>query len=179
MKDYTINIFKDIEQHRELIKKQKNEITEKQMIVDSLMDSMAHRVQQIATPYSDKMLCAAWHEQNKPTKKERTMFEFVKNDLFGRLFDEKERKEVKFISIVPVICSGNCAYNFQFKYKEIIFEIAIPNTCIADTSNILNMWYGMYILRYEKKKHIWDHITESYYLDDIAKAIKEFTEREN
>lgn len=170
---YETNIFKDIENHRNLIKKQKKEIEERQMIVDSLIESMVHRVKQIVIPYSDKMLHAAWCQQNKPTKRERAMFEFVKDDLLERLFEKDERKEVKFIDIIP-LNYDHCVYNFQFKYKCITLELVIPNVSVADTKNVWHMWYGMYVLRYEKKKSVWDHITESYHLDDIAKAIQEF-----
>lgn len=171
--EYTTTIFKDIEYHRELIKKQKNEIEERQMIVDSLMESMIRRVKQIIIPYSDKMLHAAWCQQNKPTKEERTMFEFVKDDLLERIFDKNERKEVKFTNIVS-LGYDHCVYHFQFKYKGRTFELSIPNVSAADIKNVWNMWYGMYVLRYEKKKSVWDHITESYHLDDIANAIQDF-----
>lgn len=171
--EYGTTVFKDIENHRNLIRKQKEEIEEKQMIVDSLMASMVHRVKQIIIPYSNKMLSAAYHQQNKSTKKEREMFEFVKDDLLERLFEKDERKEVKFVGIIP-LGYDCCVYNFQFKYKGTVFELVIPNVSAADKENIWNMWYGMYVLRYEKKRSIWDHITESYYLDDIANAIQDF-----
>lgn len=173
--EYT-TIFKDIEYHRELIRKQKKEIEEKQMIVDSLTYSMVHKVKQIITPYSDRMLHAAFCEQNKPTKKERTMFEFVKNDLLERLFDKDERKEVEFANIIS-LGYDNCVYHFQFKYKGTTFELSVPNVKVADAKNVWHMWYGMYVLRYEEKRSVWDHIKESYELDDIAKAIKEFVEK--
>lgn len=174
--EYATNIFKDIERHRELIKKQKKEIEEKQMIVDSLTDSMIHRVKQIVIPYSEKMLHAAYCEQNKSTKEERTMFDFVKDDLLERIFNKNERKEVEFTGIIP-LNYDHCVYNFQFKYKGITFELVIPNVKVADTSNIWHMWYGMYVLRNEEKRCVWGHISESYDLDDIAKAIKEFVEK--
>ena len=171
--DYGTTIFKDIENHRKLIKKQKKEIEERQMIIDSLTNSMVHTIRRIITPYSDKMLHSAWCQQNKP-KEERAMFEFVKNDLLERLFDKDEIKEVEFIKIIPLMSSGNCVYSFQFKYEGITFEVAVPNVQIANDSNVYSMDYGMYVLRYEEKRSIWNHITESYDLDDIAKAIKEF-----
>lgn len=170
----TSNIFYDIERHRELIKKQKAEIADRQMIIDSLMESMVRKIHQIYTPYSSKMLDEALAQKSKSTKEEREMYEFIKKDFIEMLFEKDERKDVEFITIIP-LGYDHCVYNFQFKYKGIVFEVGFPNTKAANASNIYHMWHGMYVLNYEEKRNIYKHITESYYLDDIAKAIKDFT----
>lgn len=170
--DYDTNIYGDIENYRNLIKEQKEDISKKETIVDSLTESMICRIKSIIIPYSEKMLHSAWCQQNKP-KEERSMFDFVKDDLLERLFDESEIKEVKFENIIP-FGYEHFVYQFVFTYKGTKFEVSIPNVKVANKDNIFHMWYGMYILRYEKGKNVWDHIKESYNLEDFKKAIQDF-----
>lgn len=174
--DYETNVYADIESYKRLIKKQKDEIAEKEIIVDSLMDSMIRRIHKIIIPYSSKMLHEAWLQQNEATKKERKMYEFIKEDLLERLFEEDERKLVKFKNIM-VLGYDACSYDFRFEYKGILFELAIPNVSVATKENVYSMWCGQYVLSYKKAKSMWSSITTSYYLEDIAKAIKEFAEK--
>lgn len=177
-RDYKTIFGKEIDMYKNLIKEQEAEITKREIIIDSLKESMVREIQGIVIPYSGKMLDEAWSQQHKPTKAERKMFEFVKGDLLERLFKKEELKEVKFKNITPLLSDGNhCVYHFQFEYKGITFEVSIPNVKVASTENIDHMRYGMYMLMYEEESSIWDFIAESYDLDDIAKAIHEFVEK--
>lgn len=170
--DYEINIFTEIETYKDLIKEQEEEIAKREKIKESLTDSLAKQIRKIELPYSDKMLHNAFFQQSKENKSDRSMYEFIKEDLFKRLFSNV-RKGVKLEKIMQ--CGyDSYAYSFIFKYEDIIFELSIPNTSAATTKNLRYMWYGKYRLNYEKKPNVWDYIADSYNLDDIAKAIEEF-----
>lgn len=166
------NVYKEIDKCRSLIGKHEEEVENLNYIIDCLKDSLVRHVRAIELPYSEKMMREAWNQCNKP-KSERKMYEFITSDLKERLFEKSEWKDVKFGNILPLNFE-HCVYSFHFEYKGKMFELVIPNVKVASKDNISSMWYGMYVLRYEKNKCIWDHITESYDLDDIAKAIQDF-----
>ena len=173
---FNTNIYTGIENYRELIQKQKDEIAERETIIDSLTASLVGKIREIAIPYSDKMMNAAWNQQNKDSKEERSMYEFIKEDLIERLFDESERDKVKLKNIIP-LNHDHCVYNFWLEYNGTTFEIRIPNVRHANNDNIDSMHYGKYGLLYKKYEYYWDSITYSYKLDDIAAAIKKFCEK--
>lgn len=171
------NIYDEIKNYRNLIRDKKAELEKAQLIVDSLTETMVHRVRSLFSLYSENMLHEAWSQQNKP-KSERKMFDFVKGDLFERLFDKEERKEAKFKSI-STLGYDSCVYNFYFTYKGINFDLVIPNVKVAKKENIWDMSHGMYRLTYEKNSGFWYTITESYNLDDFALEIQKFVEDRN
>lgn len=173
---YGITTYRRIDNYKELIKEQKTEIQKRETIIDSLEQSMVREIKSIVIPYSSKMLHIAWCQQHKPTKAERAMFEFVKDDLLERIFEKDEIKKVKFEDIIPLNYE-HCVYSFRFKYKGITFEVSIPNVSVASKDNVSSMKYGMYALCYEKKPSYWDSIIESYNMDDIAKVIHDFVEK--
>lgn len=136
---------------------------------------MVREVKSIYSLYSDKMLySASWGQAKDASEESKNMFKFVKKDLLERLFENKEeRKEVKFKSISSY-GYDSCAYGFYFRYKEIDFEVKIPNIRNANKDNLYEMDFGKYQLFYEKSSKVWDHIKSSYNLDDIANAIQNF-----
>lgn len=170
-----LTTYKKIDNYREIVKEQREEISKREIIMDSLMASMVKEVKSIVQPYSDKMLhSASWGQTKDSSDENRKMFKFVTKDLLERLFDDKEeRKNVKFIGISSY-GYDSCAYGFYFKYKGINFEVKIPNIRNANKDNLYEIDFGKYQLFYEKKSGIWDHIKSSYDLDDIGKAIKDF-----
>lgn len=169
-------ISKDIELYRKLINEQKEEISKRETIIDSLMESMVKKVRQITLPYSDKMMYGASCGQKSATNadpKNINMYNFVTGDIIERLFKKEERKEVEFKSISGYGYDSH-AYGFYFKYKNILFELKIPNVQHANKDNLYDMDYGKYQLFYEKSHRFYDFIENSYDLDDIAKAIQDF-----
>lgn len=174
MFDYdTTNIYGDIEKYREIIKEQKDEISKREIIIDSLMDALCDRVKAIVLPYSGKMLSAACSQQSKTKKSEKEMYNFITTDLTERLFEKGEK--VKFSNVTSYGYDDH-AYGFCFTYENVCFELKIPNVKNANKENLSDMRYGRYVLFYKADSHLWSHITSSYDLDIIAKAIQIFME---
>ena len=168
------NVFTKIENYKNLIKKQKDEIAEREIIINSLNNSLVRYVKSIIIPYSNKMLYSAWKQQNKENKEDKSMYDFIKKDLIERFFNGDKKAK-----LVDIIACGyeNYAYNFEFNYYDIKFEIQIPNVVNVTQDSLSLTNYGKYILRYECKPSCWDLIVSSYSEDDIANAIKEFVEK--
>lgn len=170
----------NIEKYMKLIDKEKEIISDHNTIVDSLMESLVRNVKNLFIPYSENMMDEASKQQNNTKKSEKKMFLFLEEDLIERLFDEPERQ---YVSLTKIMRCGyeDYAYCFNFKYnngKVINFELKIPNVKKARKENIDYMSYGKYRFIYEKKPGYWSTIKESYDLDEIAKAIKEFLKGE-
>lgn len=167
----------EIEKYRDLIKEQEDEINKRQIIVNSLMASMVKTVRNIVPDYSDKMLYAAYwgqyNENNEDDEKNRNMLKFLKTDMFERLFEKTERKRAKFDNIIRY-GHDDYAYGFYFTYKDIKFEVRIPNVRNANEDNVYQMDYGKYSLYHGEKKSCWTYIKGSYNLNDIAQAIQDF-----
>ena len=164
-----INLSETIELRKEI----QREIYKKNIMVNSLTDTILHFVQSIYMPISSGILEKAWHQQSEKKKSDRREYEFVKDEMI-RSFFKANKKEV---SLDKIVCCGydTYAYNLYFKYHKVHFEIVYP--C---PNNITENWhldhtdYGKYILRYEAKNGVWSWITSSYEAEDIAKAIEEF-----
>ena len=161
-------IFEKIETSKTLIKKTQSEIDEKQIIIDSLTDSLVRQVKSVVLPYIGNMLQTAWQEQDK---EEKNTYKFIKKDVIERFFNGD--KKAKLEKIVP--CGyEHYEYNFYFTYHKIKFAISIPNVRAANSKNLYHMRYGAYSVLYEHKPSVWHTICTSYKEEDIAKAIQEF-----
>ena len=174
--NYGTSVYTEIERYKKLISKEKEVIEDHQTIVDSLTDSLIREVRNVFIPYSDKMMHEASCQQNNTNKSEKKMFLFMEEDLIERIFDETERE---YVSLEKIMRCGyeDYAYCFEFKYnngKVINFELKIPNVKKARKENIGYMEYGKYRFLYEKKEGYWNTIKESYDLDEIADAIRDF-----
>lgn len=162
--DYGITIMQDIENHKNLVDKQRKELEEKEMIVNSLTKTLAGKVRNVVIPYNEKMLNEAW------SNKDGEMRKFINKDLKERLF---VGGKAKLLSIAP-LNYDRCVYYFYYEYKGYKFCLAIPNTKVANEKNLDNLSYGKYSMTYEAKPGFYKSIAKSYDLDDIAKAIEEF-----
>lgn len=167
------NIYKAIKSYKSLIAKKEAEIKELEMIKDSLTDSLVKKVRSIVLLYSSKMLDEVHRQSGNKKKSERPMYEFMKKDLITRLFSEDRQKDVNLESVTGLLYDF-CVYFFTFTYKDLKIQLTIPNVKVANKDNLRHMWYGEYQLSYERKSGIWHHITTSYKLEDIAKALEEF-----
>lgn len=171
------NTTTEIDKYRNLINKEKEIISDHEIIIGSLTESLVREVKNICMPYSEKMMNGAWEQHKLTNKSEKKMFLFMEEDLIERLFDESERK---YVSLEKIMKCGqdDHAYIFKFKYenetKHINFELDIPNVKKARKENLDYMNYGKYRFLYEKKFCYWSIIKESYDLDEIADAIREF-----
>ena len=170
--DYEANNYKAIEDYKSLVAKKESEIEELTIIKDSLITSLVRRVRSIVLPYMEDMMKEAYNQQNLKKKSERKTYEWMKKRLIDELFDEIRREFVKLEYILGCGYEGY-AYKFAFSYKKINFELCIPVPRKASAENLKYMWYGQYQLSYENRPSIWHHITASYKLEDIAKALEE------
>lgn len=170
MKEKTTAVENNIYKYLDLIAKQKKEIEEREMVKNSLTDSLVTEIRKLIVPYTGSMLREAWLKQNEKKKADRPMFEFMKNDLIERLF---EGKKVKLDRII-MSGQGGDAYCFYFTCEKVCFEVKIPNLYTINSYNLENMSYGQYGLYFEEHPSVWVHIKYSYHLEDIAEAIDEF-----
>ena len=167
------NIYKSIEDYKKLISKKENEIKELEIIKASLTASMIKQIRSIHTPFLTDMLFAAFKEQHATKKSERKNYEYIKNKLIKECIPEDKQKDVKLTSIV----SGgweSYAYNFNFSYKKINFEITIPVPTKATAENIWYISYGKYTVSYQSSACSWEQITASYNLNNIKTTLEEF-----
>lgn len=171
----TETIYDEIEKRKRAMEKLESEINEKQILLDSLTESMIARIKRINMPYSDRELHEAWLVESGQ-KKEKKPLIWLRNTFIARLFDYEEYEQVEFVGICP---EGYEGYNywFEFIYKGIKFNVQIPNVKLATASNISHMLYGKYSLLYEKTPDFWERIETSYNLEDIKVAIKDFVEK--
>lgn len=173
IEDYETNTYEAIEKYKNLVKKKEVEIEELEIIKDSLTASLVRQVRSIVLLYMDDMMNEAFYQQNLKKKSERKTYEWIKKRLIEELFNENRRDSVKLESIVSCGYEGY-AYNFIFNYKDTKFELCIPVPQKANRKNLVHIWYGKYQLSYEEKPSCWYHITASYKIEDIAKALEEF-----
>lgn len=169
---YTTNTTSKIKQTTQLKAEIKNEIYKKEMIMDSLNNTIIELVQSIMMPLSEKMLHKAWSQQNEKRKKDRDMYEFVKDTIINEFFNGNKKATLKEI----VMCGyDEYAYNFKIEFCGVVFTIAYPcTTNITKEDHLFATSNGEYILRYESSSSCWNWITSSYDVSDIAKAIEEF-----
>lgn len=166
-------IAHNIERYKDVIRKEKQEITDKELIVDSLTESLVKEVKRIVLPYSEKMLFKSWEEQKKKTKAERSTYEFIKQDMIERFFHGD--KNAKLEEVISVGYESR-QYNFYFTYHGIHLEIAVPNLKVVDKENVIDVHYGQYAVYYKSKPSHWDLIICSYDEEEIARAIEEFVD---
>ena len=167
-------IIHNIERYKNVISTQRQEIADKELMIDSLTESLVREVKNLYIPYSDKMLHAAWTEQKKETKAERSTYEFIKKDIITRFFNGN--KNAKLTEIV-VEGYDSRKYNFHFTYHKIKFDIGIPNVKVVGKDNLSSVNYGKYSVHYESHPSCWNYIIYSYEDEEIAKAIAEFVEK--
>ena len=170
LNDCTSNTPSKIKQTVALKAEIKNEIYKKEMIVDSLNNTIIKLVKSIITPLNEKMLHKAWQQQSEKLKKDRNMYEFVKDTIIGDFFNGNKKAKLKEI----VMCGyDEYAYNFKVEFHNVSFQITYPCTSnITKEDHLLATSHGEYILRYEDDSSCWAWITSSYDPSDIAKAIE-------
>ena len=71
-------LIAEIEECRDLIKKNNEEIREKEIINKALESEMVRKIRRIVTVFSDKMLRHASLQQNKEKAEDKQMYQFVK-----------------------------------------------------------------------------------------------------
>lgn len=174
--DPELNIRQYIADCRSLISEQQAEINKHNMIIDSLTSSMVSNVKGLFMIWNEKMLKEAKLQQYQKHKKDRPMYEFIKEGILCNLFEEDERKNVKLKSITA-LGFDECVYFFRIIYKGVEFELDIPNIKRASKENLVRMHYGQYALSYAKSDSHFVQIATSYDLNDIKEAIKKFIEK--
>ena len=156
-----------------IVNKLKDEIEEKQMIIDSLEDSMVNMMNYFNGLFSEKMLHNAFYQQHKTKKSERPMYEFVKEVIVEKFFPNYNKKDVK---IEHITCGGyeGYYYGFELNIKGCKLNIRIPAYEQISKKNMDEVHYGQIALYDTNKDHFLYFIKSSYYTNDIAKAAEEF-----
>ena len=88
------NIPAKIQQSLSLVNKLKEEIGERQLIINALEDSMVDLMRSFNGLFSEKMLSNAFYQQHKEKKSERHMYEFVKEVIAEKFFPNYNKKEI-------------------------------------------------------------------------------------
>lgn len=162
--------------YRDLIAKIDAEIAEKELIKESLTDSMVRSVKSIMTPFSmlKDVLPAAMKQQHENLKKNRGAYELVKTKVIELFFHGD--KDVKLTNITSEGWESY-AYRFYVDYKDATFILKIPDVRVATPKLLEHMNYGMYSVSYQKSPSWSERLAVSYNAEDIAKAIDEFLKK--
>jgi len=160
-------------EYRALIAKIDAEIAEKELMKESLTDSMIRSVKSISTPFSmlKDVLPAAMKQQHEKLKKDRGTYELVKDKIIELFFHgDKDAK------LTDITSEGweSYAYWFYVDYKNTTFILKIPDVRVAKPKFLENMNYGMYSVSYQKSSSWSERLACSYKEEDIANAIDEF-----
>lgn len=124
------------------------EIKKKQIILNSLTDSIIDLIKSLDIIFSSKTIIAAFHQQNKKKKSERHIYEFVKDEMISTFFNGDKDAKLK-----QIIMSGESWYAclFEFAYCGYIFRIQIPIVSNVNKDNLIYVWDGKYVLHYRNK----------------------------
>ena len=165
-----------IKQHREIYNKLVTEIAEKEIIRDSILDSLVRDVKGLFIPYSSKMLHEAFYQQHKEEKADREMYEFLKKDLIENLFNKEDKAKLK--QIVGRGYEGY-SYGFEFQVGKHVLEVRIPDISKVTKKNVFDTNCGQYELsRKIGDSCCWKRMTSSYDLDEIARTIRNYLDAE-
>lgn len=167
------NIPAKIQRTLELVNKYKDEIADKQLVIDSLEDTMVDLMQSFNFLFSENMLRTAFHQQHNKKKSERHMYEFVKEVIIEKFFPNYDKKEIK---IDHISCGGHEGYYYAFSLniKGCKLNIRIPAYEQITKKNMDEVHYGQISLYDENTDHFLYFIKCSYYTEPIAKAAEEF-----
>lgn len=163
-----LTLSEQINMFLNLIDEQKTEIQKREVIVDSLTESLVKKVKHIGSYifYTEGMLDDAWRNKNGEN------YKFINKDLKKRVF---AGRTAKLDSISP-LNYDRCVYNFYYICNGIKFCLEIPNTKVANAKNIYYMSYGKFNMTYESKPGFYEFVAKSYDLEDISKAVNDFFE---
>lgn len=160
---------------RSVISKIEDEMSEKQIILNSLNASLVRTVREIVNPFCLAGLTEALAQQHEKKRNDRPIYEYMKRKIPEKFFHES--KDIKLISISQEGREGY-KYNFHFTYKGINLMLGIPDVKKANENNLYYMDYGKYTLHHEKKpgSNVWEFIASSYSEKEIEKAFDQFCE---
>jgi len=171
--DKTDNTPVKIQQQLSLVNKLKDEIGERQLIIDALEDSMHSMINSWMGLFSAKMLNMAFHQQHEKKKADRFTFEAVKEIIIENFFPNFDTKEIK---ITQIMHGGYEGYYYAFcvTVRDCKFELRIPAPGNIDKKHMATVYYGQYALYDTNKESYLKLIKCAYYPEPIAKAIEEF-----
>lgn len=183
-----MSTYKTIESYKKVINKTEEEIREKELIKNSLLETLTAEVKSIILPLSESMLDKAWigfsyasenknNDDKEEVKKCIACYKIVKESMMDHFFDGIKDK-VELINIIGVGLH-KYAYNFHFKINDKVLEIQYPLPETADPEHLVSMYYGKYSLSIETSPNCWSYICSSYYEEDINMKIKEILKEDN
>ena len=171
--DMTENTPVKIQQQLTLVNKLKDEIGEKQLIIDVLEDSMCDMINSFIGLFNAEMLNTAFNQQHKKKKSERPTFETVREIIAEHFFPSFEINEIK---ITQIMSGGYEGYYYAFciTARGCKFELRIPAPGNIPKKKMDAVYYGQYALYDAHKEGYINLIKCAYWPESIAKAIEDF-----
>lgn len=170
------NIPAKIQRALSLVNKYKDEIGERQLLIDALEDQMTDLINSICPIVSEKMMSAAFYQQHKEKKADRPMYEAVKDILIENFFEKCARQCVKLKQITHGGYDGYY-YSFEFMVYSYYLSLRIPSNGNITKKNLGNCSYGQYAL-YHDDNGILKCLKKSYDVKEIADAVDKFLDVE-
>lgn len=178
-----------IEKCQNKIKEEEKKIADCTFNIDTYKLRMIDNICGLYINISAETLRTLWHGFNnkekitdeEEAKKYKDAYNFVDYIIKQNIISDTKCSYKKKNLIEEVISCGyeSYAYSIKFIVNKIKFVIEIPVVKHINTENYIYARYGKYCLAYYSSTHCQECIKESYELDDIKKAFKEFIERKN
>lgn len=170
--DNQISIPAKIQRGLSLVNKYKDEIAERQLCIDALEDQMTDLVNSICLIVTEKMMNAAFQQQNNKKKSERLVYEAVKETLIENFFGDPFGNDVK---LTQIMCGGYAGYYYAFEFEVWgqHLSIRIPSSGDVRKEHLSTCNYGQYVLYHDNNGYL-KCLKRSYEVKDIANAITKF-----
>lgn len=182
-KTETIDI---IEKCQNKIKEEEKRIADCTFNIDTYKLRMIDNIRGLYINISAETLRTLWRGFNnkekitdeEEIKKYKNAYDFVDYIIKQDIISDTKCSYKKKNFIEEVISCGyeSYAYSIKFIANKIKFVIEIPVVKHINTENCIYARYGKYCLAYYSSTYCQECIKESYELDDIKNAFKEFIE---
>lgn len=177
--DYeTISI---IEKCKEKIKEKEKEIDSIKFDIDTYNMRLILNIHNIVPIVSEKLLHNVWSNFKKEEKEEnyKSNYDYISHIIKQYVIGDTDCNYKKKNLIDNIICCGyeSYAYSVYFTVNKIEFFLEIPNIKSINIENMVYAHEGKYALFYKSSNSCSTCISQSYDLNDLQKAFKEFIER--
>jgi hypothetical protein len=164
---YNTSKINSLTKYKTLYDKTKEEIEEKEIILESLLDSYVKEVRNIIIPFFEKDMKNA---QEELSNKDDTKKENVKKmtEMLSEMFFNNDKIEIKKISACGFSTYG---YMFYVACDNNTYGVQIPIIQNINTDNVENANGGKYHVCIQESQYTWKTIIESYNTKEVANKI--------
>ena len=176
---YDIEKINEIQKCKEKIGIEENKIKDIEFNIKVYTEHMLSQIHNLYSYISEKALRSLWEEFNKENKSEsfKAYYKYINEIIIDNIISDTKCKYKKTKVITGIVVEGysSYAYNIHFVVDEKEFRLNVPIFKNIQEDTLIYTNYGMYSLGYFKGccNHIF---AESYDLEDLKKAFKEFIE---